>query len=147
MSSYSILCEINSCRSKLASLYLDLKYAKEDLENVKVKKEKFSKVIESVDESIINQKGKLNNLMNYNSQLLFVQKCVNRNTYILDNEVKFNINNQAAEIHSRINNAEISFNNKIEEITGQINYYENRLSSLEYEYQRALEEERRSCQD
>lgn len=147
MSSYSILCEINSCRSKLSSLYLDLKYAKEDLENINTKKRKFSKVLESVDESIINQKGKLNNLMNYNSQLIFVQKCVNRNTYILDNEVKSNINYQASEIHSRINNAEISINNKIEELTRQISYYENRLSSLQYEYQRAIEEERRSCQD
>ncbi len=147
MSSYSILCEINSCRSKLSSLYLDLKYAKEDLENINTKKRKFSKVLESVDESIINQKGKLNNLMNYNSQLIFVQKCVNRNTYILDNEVKSNINYQASEIHSRINSAEISINNKIEELTRQISYYENRLSSLQYEYQRAIEEERRSCQD
>lgn len=147
MTSYSILCEINSCRATLASLYLDLKYAKDDIDSLNKERNKFNRVVEIVDDSICYQKGKLNNLMNFNPNLIFVQKCYDNNTNILDNEVKENVKNQVYEVLENFKNAEIKINNIIDDINSQINYYESRLRSLQASYQRAKEEERRKCQE
>lgn len=146
MSASSILSEINSCRAILSNLYTVLNNAKEDMNNLKIEKTNYQKIFDDIDESLFFQKGKLNDLKGINPNLIFVQKCYDTNTDIIDNDVNFNINNQIYDILENFKNAEIKLINKIDDTKSQINYYENRLQSLQAAYQRAREEEARKCQ-